>query len=69
MSQLTIAVNVDLGAEMTEAELDSLTSALLFKLTKHSIETVGEELTATHPGLNGSVNVVRMNPVLESDGK
>lgn len=63
MSKLILAVNLDLGAELSEAELTSLTEALLQKLTKHSIETIREELEEVHPELKGSVTIDRMEPV------
>lgn len=62
MSKLTLAVNLDLGADLSEAELTSLTEALFHKLTKHSIETIREKLEESHRGLKGNVAITRMNP-------
>lgn len=62
MAKLTLAVNLDLGADLSEAELTSLTEALLHKLSKHSIETIREELEESHRGLKGNVSITRMNP-------
>jgi hypothetical protein len=63
MSQLTLAMNIDLSADLSEAELASLTEALLHKMTKHSIETIEEELGETHRGLKGNVAIHRMELV------
>lgn len=69
MANLTLAVNVDLGTELTEDELASLTEALLRKLTKHSIETIEDELGDTHRGLKGSVTIDHMIPVSQNVGE
>lgn len=63
MSTLILAVNVELGAELSEVELSSLTEALLHKLTKHSIESIREELEESHRGMKGNVVITRMNPL------
>lgn len=63
MSKLTLAVNLDLGADFTDAELSSLTEALLNKILKNSIETIEEEFGESHRGLKGNVSITRMNPL------
>ena len=69
MANLTLAVNVNLGAELSDDELVSLTEALLRKLTKHSIETIEDELGDTHRGLKGSVTIDHMVPVSQNTGE
>jgi hypothetical protein len=69
MANLTLAVNVNLGAELSDEELASLTEALLRKLTKHSIETIEDELGDTHRGLKGSVTIDHMVPVSQNTGE
>lgn len=67
MSKLILAVSLDLGADLSEAELTSLTEVLLRKLTAESIETIREELEESHRGLTGSVTIDRMEPVALPD--
>lgn len=67
MSKLILAVSLDLGADLSEAELTSLTEVLLRKLTAESIETIREELEESHRGLTGSVTIDRMEPAVIPD--
>lgn len=59
MTKLALNVNLDLTANLTEAEIDSLTSELIFSLSKHAISETVSALRSTHVGTGVVVNMSR----------
>lgn len=65
MPTLTLGLNIELKEEVTDEELSTLTAALLEKLEKATIETIGDVFNETRPTLAGSIEIGRFEPVEE----
>lgn len=59
MTKLALNVNLELTADLTAAEIDSLTSALIFSLSKHAMDDTVSALRSTHVGTGVIVNMSR----------